>query len=169
MIKRYIDSGTGDHGIKRMKAMMPFQLVSLKERFVDLEKEALVVVATSLDPRYKAKFWATNEQQCRPKLHVQEAVARMCESHNLDAEQQAEPQATAPKRHCLSIWNSWDELYCTGTVDCATSSIKTEMSTFYSEPLVTHTEDPIHWWKTNQACLPHLVKVPVSTADICAK
>lgn len=77
MLKRFIHNETDISGIKQMKTRM---LTSLQERFEGLEDNAVLIVATSLDPRYKAKFWLSDTQQCRSKLLVQEAVARVSES-----------------------------------------------------------------------------------------
>lgn len=76
-LKRFIHNETDNRGIKQMETRM---LTSLQDRFEGLEGNAVLVVATSLDPRYKTKFWLNDTQQCRSKLLVQEAVALISES-----------------------------------------------------------------------------------------
>lgn len=115
MLKRFIHNEIDISGIKQMKTRM---LTSLQERFEGLEDNAILIVATSLDPRYKAKFWLSDTQQCRSKLLVQEAVARVSESEQdvharPTVSEQVETQGPTDrmKRHCSGIWSNWDELF----------------------------------------------------------
>ena len=162
MLKRYIHNEADGHGIKQMKTCL---LKSLEDRFAGSEQNRHLVVATSLDPRYKAKLWVGGVTQCRSKLLVQEAVFRLSESDQdasarpTTATEQPEEQGptVSTKRHCSGIWSGWDDLYCSNT-DAVTSGVDVEISTFFSEPLIPLREDPLQWWKTNQQRFPLLAK-----------
>lgn len=165
MLKRYVHNETGDHGIKQMKTRL---LKSLQDRFEGSEQNSHLVVATSLDPRYKAKFWGSETEQCRSKLLVQEAVSRLSE---FDQDASARPTTSTEqpeeergatvctKRHCSGIWSGWDDLYRSNPdSEPVTSGADVEISIYFSEPLIPLKEDPLQWWKTNQQRFPLLAK-----------
>ncbi|KAK0145222.1 Zinc finger BED domain-containing protein 4 [Merluccius polli] len=161
LLKRHNE--TDEHGIKQMKTRL---LKSLEDRFAGSEQNSHLVVATSLDPRYKAKLWVSDTEQCRSKLLVQEAVSCLSESDQdtsarptTATEQPEEEQGptVSTKWHCSGIWSGWDDLYRSNT-DAVTSGVDVEISTFFSEPLIPLREDPLQWWKTDQQQFPLLVK-----------
>ncbi|XP_067284005.1 zinc finger BED domain-containing protein 4-like [Pseudorasbora parva] len=164
MSKCYIHNETDGHGIKQMKTCL---LKSLQDRFEGSEQNSNLVVATSLDPRYKAKIWGSETEQCRSKLLVQEAVSRLSESDQgasakpttKATEQHEEEQGptVSTKRHCSGIWGGWDDLYRCNT-EAVTLGADAEMSAFFSEPLIPLREDPLLWWKTNKQRFPLLAK-----------
>lgn len=90
MLNCYIHNETDGHGIKQMKTCL---LKSLQDRFEESEQNSHLVVATSLDPRYKAKFWVSDTERCRSKLLVQETVSHLSESDQ-DASVQEESGAS---------------------------------------------------------------------------
>ena len=66
-----------DSGIQSMKSKM---LSSLKQRFANVEEHEELVVATTIDPRYKDKFFS----KPTTKVLVKQFVVDMCtESLNL--------------------------------------------------------------------------------------
>uniref|UniRef100_A0A8C9YLD5 HAT C-terminal dimerisation domain-containing protein n=1 Tax=Sander lucioperca TaxID=283035 RepID=A0A8C9YLD5_SANLU len=165
MLKHYIHNETDGRGIKQMKTRL---LKSLQDRFQESEQNRHFVVATSLDPRYKANFWMSDTEKCRSKLLVQEAISRVSESdqdasarHTTTATEQPEEQGPEvhTKQHCSGgIWSGWDDLHRSNT-EAVTSGADVEISAFFSELL---REDPLQWWKTNQQRFP----LPAKTAKI---
>ena len=85
-LRRTLEIHDNDRGVRTMKGDM---LTSLNRRYIDVESNSALVLATLFDPRFKDKFFSGPQKQAFAKKPLDQKVAEFTHS--------VEPREPSPK------------------------------------------------------------------------
>uniref|UniRef100_A0A3P8U0R1 BED-type domain-containing protein n=1 Tax=Amphiprion percula TaxID=161767 RepID=A0A3P8U0R1_AMPPE len=151
-----------DEGIRTIKGTL---LEAVRRRFTHVETEPIYSVATLLDPRCKHSvygFLKTYEVIRRTRAGASEP-AEGTSSTSEPAKKTAQVEAASKSK----LGNIFDEIMeeSTPCPEPATSA-RVEVQTYFSEPTILRSDNPLLYWKVNQPRLPSLA---VTAAEfLCA-
>lgn len=145
-----------DRGVLTMKDEM---LQSLDKRYEDIEEYEELVIASTLDPRFKNKFF-----KCSNPVKLLTEKLQTIPNEDSSKEQPAEStqsSESASKRSKTRLWSCFDEiLEMQGATASDELSEATEIDKYLSEPLIPfHRANSLTWWKDNQVRFPSLAKL----------
>ena len=139
-----------DRGVRTMKCEM---LKSLKTRYAAVEENEYLAIATTLDPRFKDKFFCGPSERAAARLLLESKISP-------EAAESSTPKEPSPKRPCTDLWESFTEILeaaGTGPTDFIAG---VELDKYLSEPLLPfHTGNCYTWWEENKGRFPGLAKV----------
>ncbi|XP_035811793.1 zinc finger BED domain-containing protein 4-like [Amphiprion ocellaris] len=157
-----------DEGIRTIKGTL---LEAVRRRFTHLETEPIYSVATLLDPRYKHRYFSDAEASRREKdvllaevMKMKEVIRRTRAGASEPAKKTAQVEAASKSK----LGNIFDEIMeeSTPCPEPATTSARVEVQTYFSEPTILRSDNPLLYWKVNQPRLPSLA---VTAAEfLCA-
>ena len=141
-------------------------LSSLKQRFADIEEQKELIVATTIDPRYKDKFFS----KPTTKVFVKQLVVDMCteitkstgdgppnKRQHLDDNTSTAPSTSKVWECMAEILEDSGEL--TDHVSVV-GEIEGMVNTYLREPLISYqVGNPYLWWNNNQQRYPVLAKI----------
>ena len=85
-LRRTLEIHDNDRGVRTMKGDM---LTSLNRRYIDVESNSPLVLATLLDPRFKDKFFSGTQKQDFAKELLDQKVAEF--THSVESREPREP------------------------------------------------------------------------------
>ena len=129
--------------------------------FEDFDLQSVAVLASALDPRFKAlNFLSASQGQ-----QVATNVIKLCEE-KAEGTEQSEASSTGatgapptkkkkppPPAEPMSV----DPLF--GPEDKCDTSIPTEVKRYFADPAVSRNEDPLLWWRKNESRFPHIARL----------
>lgn len=153
-----------DSGIQTMKSEM---LSSLKRRHADVEEHEELIIATTMDPRYKDKFFSKPTTKLLVKKLLIERCTEITEStadgpptkrQHLDDDHDVTAANTSKVWECMAeILEDSGEL--TDDVSVV-GEIEGMVNTYLKEPLISYqVGNPYVWWRDNGQRYPVLTKV----------
>jgi len=180
-LKLTLEADKRDVGVKTMKSGL---LDALEQRFNPLLTNSYTTVATAVDPRFKLRFFPTDEVRDEVKEAVRKAALAVSRGQSyppqavdpaLPSTSNSASTATTDERDAtqststyevepvLDVWSLLDQLAADSTMTDATAGdsnmevkVGTEMAAFFGKPLVPRAQDPLLWWKVNEHRLPVL-------------
>ena len=160
ILSRTLDQNEEDSGVRTMKADMK---ASLAKRYVDVEKNDKLTIATILDPRFKDKFFTEQcvKDEVKALVHRQlEDVTRVDQPSQLvENSRELEPPT---KRPC--VWTTYSALLEEAGVHVSDPDNSefgsTEFDLYLAEPVIQlGKENPYTWWSKNNKRFPQLAKI----------
>lgn len=155
-----------DSGIQTMKSEM---LSSLKRRFADVEEHKELIIATTMDPRYKDKFFSNSTTKVFVKQLVVDICTEMTESSdgppNKRQHLDDSTAITTPNSANTSkVWECMAEiLEDSGELTdhpSVVGEIEGMVNNYLKEPLISYqVGNPYLWWNNNRQRYPMLAKV----------
>lgn len=132
-------------------------LESLNLRFVDIETNKFLSLATLLDPRFKEKAFA-NPQNARA------AIQQLTHEADLAISQQDQQQKEHTEQKTKTSFDSfWEEFDDETNVDEESSLLQTpgeaEVQVMLSSKRIDRHRDPLLWWKSQEGIMPRLSKL----------
>ena len=154
-----LQKNTDDDGVLTMKDEM---LQSLDKRYEDIEEYEELVIASTLDPRFKNKFF-----KCSNSVKLMELSTEKLQTiPNEDSSKEQPAESTqssesASKRSKTRLWSCFDEiLEKQGATASDEITEATEIDKYLSKPLTPfHRANSLKWWKDNQVRFPSLAKL----------
>lgn len=169
-------------GVGTLKSQL---LSDLDSRFTDLYKTNLYLVSTTLDPRFKTKFFAEEKcleiksllyeesSQLSNQLTVQAAsdVSANQEqtTSSLPASATSEKQSSATsgkQSSSSSVWDCFQEIIAqksgdnevseTGDAERLDLEMNNEIDSYLRAPVINKDSDPVKWWRENKQLYPNL-------------
>ncbi|XP_013880066.1 zinc finger BED domain-containing protein 4 [Austrofundulus limnaeus] len=153
-----------DQGIQTMKTTL---LDAVRRRFKHIESEPLYTVATLLDPRYKDKYFTNAENLGNAKTALKAAVLKtegQLKTTTPPADETvSEPMKKTPRTEgaSSSLGSIFDEILeesstAAGPSEQITPGAIIEMESYLCETPIERKNNPLHYWRVNQARFPTL-------------
>ncbi|RXN24106.1 zinc finger BED domain-containing 4-like protein [Labeo rohita] len=162
------EEGPSSAGIKTLRKTM---LDSLTRRFSKAEETKILVLATLLDPRYKARAFASEETLEKGKKWLKDEAEEFAKLRDddpcppLEGPEQDEGLDPETKKQKIHQPTLVDTLYARVLGATAVShemySFETEPECYLSEPVIERSDMPLQWWQNNETrfkTLAHLAK-----------
>lgn len=149
ILRRTLEDHEDDCGIRTMKREM---LSSLNRRYIAVEANAPLVLATILDPRFEDKFFSGATERANARELLEAKVTA------ITATQPSQAPEPPPKRARTVTLNCLLEILEAGaTVSNVSSS---EGGRYLAEPLIPfHRANSYSWWAENRVRFPLLAKL----------
>ena len=143
MFCKTMEKHHNDRGVRTMKTEM---LNSLKTRYAAVEENEYLAIATTLDPRFKDKFFCGPSERAAARLLLEGKISP-------EAAESSTTKEPSPKRPrtTTDLWESFTEILeeaGTGPTDFIAEA---ELDNYLSEPLLAfHTGNCYTWWAENK-------------------
>ena len=152
-----------DSGIQTMKSEM---LSSLKRRYADVEEREELIIATTMDPRYKDKFFSKPTTKVFVKKLVVDRCTEISESNDdgpLNKRQHLDDTDNTAA-NTSKVWECMAEILEDSgelTDDLSVvGEIEGMVNTYLKEPLISYqVGNPFMWWHENGQRYPLLTKI----------
>ena len=150
-----------DSGIQTMKSEM---LSSLKRRFADVEEREELIIATTMDPRYKDKFFSKPTTKLFVKKLVVDRCTEITESTADGPPIKRQHLDDSTVANTSKVWECMAEILedsgeLTDDVNVV-GEIEGMVNAYLKEPLISYqVGNPYLWWRDNGQRYPVLTKV----------
>ena len=144
-LARSWENCSNDRGIQTMKTEM---LASLNRRFINMESNETLVLATMLDPCFKDKYFSgTVEKEEAKKLLIEKVIENMVDtSHDESSEANIQPPEKRPRTEMMKCF---EEILEEASIDMPSSrsSSTSIVEKYLAEPnLHYHSGNAYAWW-----------------------
>ena len=149
-LRRTLKIHDNDRGVQTMKGDM---LTSLNRRYIDVESNSPLVLATLLDPRFKDKFFSGTQKRAFAKELLDQMVAEFTHS--------VEPREPSPKLPKAVVLKCFSEILEEAGVE-VDSKYNTVVDKYLSKPLIPfHRGSAYKWWAENRVCFKPLADLAI--------
>ena len=166
MLSKTLQKHHNDSGVRIMKNEL---LRSLNRRFCDVGDNQHLALASSLDCRFKNRFFDVAEQQAKAKGMLLEEVRKLLvfevqnfecgdESHETEPASKLINRRTAP----TELLKSFEEILVESgsLVDSGPTNVASSVEQYLSKPLIEfHRSNCYDWWRDNKARFPQLARL----------
>ncbi|KAG0437759.1 hypothetical protein HPB47_017298 [Ixodes persulcatus] len=127
-------------------------LRSLKTRFVDVKMSPLLVLATLVDPRYKAVFHSAESTPSQKLWASSLLLSEVEKLHSTGtAETREHGSAASTTEEAYSVWTAFSKVKMAleeTRQSAGISPCQKQVNEYLKTPLLGRSEDPLLWWST---------------------
>ncbi|KAK0143562.1 Zinc finger BED domain-containing protein 1 [Merluccius polli] len=141
----------------------------LSKRYCTVREKSMLHTASTLDPRFKAlPFLSQDEQQDIYSKVIAEAAALKAETQKEHAKEPGAPvegqddqHSPVPKRRNTALINLLGKTFTDSRAapKSASTRAEEEMSKYLETPPLSLSEDPLIWWRNHETVFPLLAKL----------
>ena len=154
----HAESTVDDHGITRMKHQM---LLSLKQRYQNMETNKFFTLSAVLDPRFKLCVFMSASASALVRQMLMEEYEQLAETDTSPVTVEQSPRAandTSENESTSMLWNYFDELVKEQNSDgpASTPAVEAVVDAYLHEPVCGRKSNPLEYWKQKQSTWPVL-------------